>query len=49
MIIARIRIVNPDNATIALFLYDIVTATDAAGNPTKRSNFEFFFTLVAAL
>jgi hypothetical protein len=35
----------PDNATIALLLYDIVTATDAAGNPTKRSNFEFFYTL----
>jgi len=26
-------------------LYDIVTATDAAGNPTKRSNFEWFYTL----
>ena len=35
----------PDNATIGLFLYDIVTATDAAGNPTQRSNFEFFYTL----
>jgi hypothetical protein len=35
----------PDNATIAFFLYDIVTATDAAGNPTQRSNFEFFYTL----
>lgn len=35
----------PDNATIAFLLYDIVTATDAAGNPTKRSNFEFFHTL----
>ena len=35
----------PDNATIALLLYDIVTATDAAGNPTQRSNFEFFYTL----
>jgi hypothetical protein len=33
-----------DNSTIAFFLYDIVTATDAAGNPTKRSNFEFFYT-----
>ena len=35
----------PDNATIGLFLYDMVTATDAAGNPTKRSNFEFYYTL----
>jgi hypothetical protein len=35
----------PDNATIAFMLYDIVTATDAAGNPTQRSNFEFFYTL----
>jgi hypothetical protein len=35
----------PDNATLAFLLYDIVTATDAAGNPTKRSNFEFFYTL----
>ena len=35
----------PDNATIAFLLYDIVTATDAAGNPTQRSNFEFFYTL----
>ena len=36
---------NPDQAKIALLLYDIVTVTDAAGNPTKRSNFEFFYTL----
>jgi len=35
----------PDHTTIAFFLYDIVTATDAAGNPTKRSNFEFYYTL----
>jgi hypothetical protein len=35
----------PDNATIGLFLYDMVTATDAAGNPTQRSNFEFYYTL----
>jgi|GEM_PF-4068961 len=35
----------PDNATIAFLLYDIVTATDAAGNPTQRSNFEFFYIL----
>jgi hypothetical protein len=35
----------PDNTTIGLFLFDIVTATDGAGNPTQRSNFEFFYTL----
>lgn len=33
----------PDNAVFAFLLYDIVTATDAAGNPTKRSNFEWIF------
>lgn len=32
-----------DSATLALLLYDVVTATDAAGTPTKRSNFEFFY------
>ena len=35
----------PDNATIAFFIYDIVTETDAAGNATKRSNFEFIYSL----
>jgi hypothetical protein len=35
----------PDNATIAVFIYDVVTATDPAGNATKRSNFEFYYTL----
>lgn len=35
----------PDGATLAFLLYDIVTATDNAGNPTQRSNFEFFYTL----
>lgn len=34
-----------DNETIAFLLYDIVTVTDAAGNATKRSNFEFYYTL----
>lgn len=32
-----------DSATLALLLYDVVTATDAAGTPTKRSNFEFYY------
>jgi hypothetical protein len=35
----------PDNSTIAFFLYDIVTATDEAATATRRSNFEFFYTL----
>ena len=35
-----------EHATIGLFLYGMVTATDAAGNPTKRSNFEFYYTLM---
>lgn len=34
-----------DNETIAFLLYDIVTATDPAGNATKRNNFEFYYTL----
>ena len=29
--------------TIGLFLYDVVTATDGAGNPTQRQNFEWYF------
>lgn len=32
-----------DSAVLALLLYDVVTATDAAGTPTKRSNFEFYY------
>ena len=32
-----------DNATIGLFLYDVVTAVDAAGNVTEKQNFEWYF------
>jgi hypothetical protein len=32
-----------DTATLALLLFDIVTQTDAAGEPTRRSNFEFYY------
>lgn len=32
-----------DSATLALLLYDVVTATDAAGTPTRRSNFEYYY------
>lgn len=31
------------NSAIALLLYDVVTKTDAAANPTERTNFEWFF------
>ena len=34
----------PENTTMAVLLYDVVTATDAAGNPTKRENFTWYFT-----
>jgi hypothetical protein len=33
----------PDSCTIALFIYDVVTDVDAAGNPTKKENFEWYF------
>ncbi len=33
----------PDNATLGLLFYDVVTATDEAGTIKKRSNFEWFF------
>jgi len=32
-----------DTCNVALLLYDIVTKTDEAGNPTKKSNFEWYF------
>jgi len=32
-----------DSATLALLLYDVVTATDAAGTPTRRSNFGSYY------
>ncbi len=33
----------PDQTTVALFLYDVVTATDTAGNVTAKQNFEWYF------
>lgn len=33
-----------DNNTIAFMMYDVMTKTDAAGNPTERANFEWFYT-----
>jgi len=33
----------PDQTTVGLFLYDVVTNTDAAGNTTEKQNFEWYF------
>jgi hypothetical protein len=33
----------PNDATLGLMLYGVVTQTDDAGNPTKRSNYEWFY------
>ena len=33
----------PDHTTVGLFLYDVVTNTDAAGNTTEKQNFEWYF------
>jgi hypothetical protein len=33
----------PDRANISLGFYSVVTATDAAGNPSKRSNYEWLY------
>jgi hypothetical protein len=33
----------PDGSTLGVFLYDVVTAMDAAGTVTKRENFEWYY------
>lgn len=33
----------PEKCAIGIFLYDVVTATDVAGNVTERQNYEWFF------
>lgn len=33
----------PDEGPIGIFLYDVVTATDVAGNVTEKQNFEWYF------
>ena len=33
----------PEKGTIGIFLYDVVTATDTAGNVTEKQNYEWFF------
>jgi hypothetical protein len=35
----------PDSGVIGLFIYDVVVAVDAAGNPTRRENFEWNYAL----
>lgn len=39
----------PDQATLGLFLYDVVTKTDAAGNVTEKQNFEWYFNYATQL
>ncbi|MEO0228187.1 MAG: hypothetical protein ABIL70_09090 [candidate division WOR-3 bacterium] len=34
----------PDSCTIAFLLFDMITQTDAAGNPTEKTNFEWYYT-----
>ncbi len=33
----------PEKGTIGIFLYDVVTATDTAGNVTEKQNYEWYF------
>ena len=33
-----------DGSTMALYMYDVVVERDPAGTPTRRANFEWFFT-----
>jgi len=33
----------PEKGTIGIFLYDVVTATDPAGNVTEKQNYEWYF------
>lgn len=33
----------PDNTTFGIFLYDVVIATDNAGNVTEKQNFEWYY------
>jgi hypothetical protein len=33
----------PDPSTVGLFLFDVVTKTDSAGNVTEKQNFEWYF------
>lgn len=35
----------PDQTTLGLFFYDVITGTDEAGNPAQKSSFEWFYVL----
>lgn len=37
----------PDSTVVGLFLYDVVTRIDNAGDVTERQNFEWYFTHIA--
>jgi hypothetical protein len=37
------------NTPVGIFLYDVVTKTDAAGNVTEKQNFEWYFTYTTQL
>ena len=39
----------PDKTTVGIFIYDIVTKMDTAGNVTEKQNFEWFFNYAAQL
>lgn len=39
----------PDECTLGIFLYDVVTATDVAGNVTEKQNYEWYFTYKAKM
>ena len=34
----------PDSCNFALFIYDVVTEVDPAGNPTRKENYEWYYT-----
>lgn len=38
----------PDKCSIGIFLYDVITATDAAGNTTEKQNYEWYFDYTAS-
>lgn len=37
----------PPNSTVGLFLYDVPTRTDSAGNIVEKQNFEWYFKVVS--
>lgn len=39
----------PDRTTVSIFLYDVVTRADAAGNITEKQNFEWYYNYAVQL